>query len=55
MIVFITLLIVLFVVCTTILFTLRLNKYQLKELLYFQYNFIPEPLLSVVKVHSLKK
>lgn len=54
MIIYATLLVVIFIVCTVILLTLRLNKFQLKELLYYQYNYIPEPLLSVVKVHSLK-
>nr|WRQ96317.1 pif-7 [Mamestra configurata nucleopolyhedrovirus A] len=54
MIIYATLLIVIFIVCTVVLLTLRLNKFQLKELLYYQYNYIPEPLLSVVKVHSLK-
>jgi hypothetical protein len=54
MIVYATLLVVVFVVCIVILLTLRLNKFQLKELLYYQYNYIPEPLLSVVKVHNLK-
>ncbi|AAM95067.1 hypothetical protein HaMNV_gp073 [Helicoverpa armigera multiple nucleopolyhedrovirus] len=54
MIIYATLLVVIFIVCTVVLLTLRLNKFQLKELLYYQYNYIPEPLLSVVKVHSLK-
>ncbi|WBB27290.1 PIF-7 [Mythimna sequax nucleopolyhedrovirus] len=54
MIIYAALLVVIFIVCTVILLTLRLNKFQLKELLFYQYNYIPEPLLSVVKVHSLK-
>ncbi|AUV65337.1 PIF-7 [Alphabaculovirus myunipunctae] len=54
MIVYAILLIVVFVTCATILFTLRLNKHQLKELLYYQYKFIPETLLGTVKVHNLK-
>lgn len=54
MIVYAVLLVVVFVVCIFILITLRLNKFQLQELLYYQYNYIPESLLSVVKVHRLK-
>ncbi|AIZ48621.1 asb064 [Agrotis segetum nucleopolyhedrovirus B] len=54
MIVYVVLMVVVFVTCVFILITLRLNKFQLQELLYYQYNYIPESLLSVVKVHRLK-
>ncbi|ABM45770.1 unknown protein [Spodoptera frugiperda multiple nucleopolyhedrovirus] len=54
MIVYVLLLVVIFVVAIIVLLTLRINKFQLKELLYYQYNYIPETLLSVVKVHRLK-
>ncbi|ACI47433.1 ORF63 [Spodoptera eridania nucleopolyhedrovirus] len=54
MIVYITLMVVIFVIAIVVLITLRLNKFQLQELLYYQYNYIPETLLSVVKVHRLK-
>jgi hypothetical protein len=54
MIVYIALMVVIFVIAIVVLITLRLNKFQLQELLYYQYNYIPETLLSVVKVHRLK-
>ncbi|AAZ38233.1 ORF-67 [Agrotis segetum nucleopolyhedrovirus A] len=54
MIVYMVLMVVVFAVGVFILITLRLNKFQLQELLYYQYNYIPESLLSVVKVHQLK-
>ncbi|ACI28776.1 agip74 [Agrotis ipsilon multiple nucleopolyhedrovirus] len=54
MIVYAVLMVVVFAVCVFILITLRLNKFQLQELLYYQYNYIPQSLLSVVKVHRLK-
>ena len=54
MIVYIILIVLVFIVCLFVLLTLRLNKIQLQELLYYQYNYIPEPLLPVVKVHKLK-
>jgi Per os infectivity factor AC110 len=55
MIVCIVLIIIIFVVCLVILLTLRLNKFQLTQLVYFQYNYIPESLLDTVKVISLKE
>ncbi|AAF33590.1 Unknown (Ac110) [Spodoptera exigua multiple nucleopolyhedrovirus] len=54
MIVYIALMVVIFVIAIVILITLRLNKFQLQELLYYQYKYIPETLLNVVKVHRLK-
>lgn len=54
MIVYIVLMIVIFATAIIVLITLRLNKFQLQELLYYQYNYIPETLLNVVKVHRLK-
>ncbi|QAT90343.1 PIF-7 [Spodoptera exempta nucleopolyhedrovirus] len=54
MIVYGILLVVIFVTCIVVLITLRINKFQLQELLYFQYNYIPKSLLGVVKVHRLK-
>ncbi|AYN45011.1 se51 [Alphabaculovirus alterspexiguae] len=54
MIVYAILMVVIFITCIVVLITLRINKFQLQELLYFQYNYIPESLLGVVKVHRLK-
>ncbi|QNV47877.1 per os infectivity factor 7 [Alphabaculovirus altersperidaniae] len=54
MILYVLLAIVIFVVAIVVLITLRLNKFQLQELLYYQYKYIPETLLGVVKVHRLK-
>ncbi|AGR56845.1 ac110 [Hemileuca sp. nucleopolyhedrovirus] len=54
MIVYIVALIIIFVLFVVLLFTLRLNKNQLGRLVYYQYNYIPEPLISLVKVNNLK-
>ncbi|ABY65818.1 hypothetical protein [Orgyia leucostigma nucleopolyhedrovirus] len=54
MIVYIVLLVVLFVLCLTALAVLRLNKNQIARLVYFQYNYIPDALTGLVKVHNLK-
>ncbi|QEI03452.1 PIF-7 [Spodoptera cosmioides nucleopolyhedrovirus] len=54
MIVYIALMVMIFVTAIIVLITLRLNKFQLQELLYYQYKYIPETLLGVVKVHRLK-
>nr|AKN91053.1 ORF-83 [Buzura suppressaria nucleopolyhedrovirus]QYF10565.1 per os infectivity factor 7 [Buzura suppressaria nucleopolyhedrovirus] len=43
-----------FIVAVIGLFTLRINRNQLARLVYYQYNYIPEHLVSLVKVHNLK-
>ncbi|ADB84432.1 hypothetical protein [Apocheima cinerarium nucleopolyhedrovirus] len=53
--IYIICIIVIFVFFTFLLLTLRLNNNQIKRLVYYQYNYIPEPLISLVKVRSLKK
>ncbi|QYC92793.1 Per os infectivity factor 7 [Trabala vishnou gigantina nucleopolyhedrovirus] len=54
MFVYIIALVFAFVMFVTILITLRLNRNQTQKLVYFQYNYIPEPLVGLVKVRSLK-
>lgn len=54
MLVYLVLMVVIFVVCLSILVLLLVNKSQLRQLLYYQYNYIPEPLISLVKVTNLK-
>ncbi|ABI35766.1 hypothetical protein [Ectropis obliqua nucleopolyhedrovirus] len=54
MFVYMVVLFVIFALCLTVLFTLRLNKNQMRQLIYYQYNYIPEPLISLVAVHNLK-
>ncbi|AAG53836.1 unknown [Helicoverpa armigera nucleopolyhedrovirus] len=36
------------------LYLLRQNKRDLRRQLYYQYKYIPEPLVSLVTVHKLK-
>ncbi|AKN80591.1 hypothetical protein [Perigonia lusca single nucleopolyhedrovirus] len=55
MIVFIVFVIVSFFVALAILFTLRLNKKLVENLVYYQYNYIPQPLVKHVKVFDLKQ
>ncbi|AAZ67463.1 hypothetical protein [Trichoplusia ni single nucleopolyhedrovirus] len=54
MIVYVVLLIVVFVVFLTVLVVLAVNKIQLRQMLYYQYKFIPEPLIRFVTVDRLK-
>lgn len=54
MIVQIILLTLVFVVCVGILYLLKLNKKQVERIVYYQYKYIPEPLLGVVKIIDLK-
>ncbi|QEI03619.1 PIF-7 [Rachiplusia nu nucleopolyhedrovirus] len=54
MVLYIVLLVLVFVLCLIILLVLLINKSQLRRLLYYQYNYIPEPLISLVKVKNLK-
>ncbi|QWO71636.1 per os infectivity factor 7 [Orgyia pseudotsugata single capsid nuclopolyhedrovirus] len=55
MIVYVVAIIVVFVLCVMALMTLRLNKNQISQLVYYQYNYIPDALTGLVKVHKLKK
>jgi flagellar basal body-associated protein FliL len=54
MIIYIILLLTLLVVAAVMLFVLVLNRAQVKKSLYYQYNYIPEPLIRYVKVDNLK-
>ncbi|AAR28874.1 ORF110 [Leucania separata nucleopolyhedrovirus] len=54
MLTYVVLIVVLFVVFVTILFVLRLNRQQVAKVLYYQYNYIPKPFISFVKVYALK-
>ncbi|QED40614.1 PIF-7 [Chrysodeixis includens nucleopolyhedrovirus] len=51
----IVLLVVIFVICVSVLILLRINKSQLRQQLYYQYKYIPEPLISLVTVENLKQ
>ncbi|ABF47432.1 ac110-like protein [Clanis bilineata nucleopolyhedrovirus] len=51
---FIILIVIIFVVACYSLITLRLNRKQTETDLFYQYNYIPQPLLPFVKVHKLK-
>ncbi|ACO53542.1 unknown [Euproctis pseudoconspersa nucleopolyhedrovirus] len=55
MLVYVLLLIVVFACAVAALLTLRLNKNQLKKLIYYQYNYIPESLTDIVTVKNLKQ
>ncbi|AXU41546.1 PIF-7 [Alphabaculovirus altermyunipunctae] len=48
------LIVVLFVLFVTVLYVLKLNKQQVAKVLYYQYNYIPKPFISFVKVYALK-
>lgn len=54
MIVYVALMVVVFVVFLTVLVVLSVNKIQLRQMLYYQYKYIPEPLIRFVKVDRLK-
>lgn len=54
MLVYFALIVVLLATFVTVLFTLRLNKKQVEKVLFYQYNYIPKPLISLVKVYALK-
>ncbi|AWW14450.1 hypothetical protein KM620_gp090 [Hyposidra talaca nucleopolyhedrovirus] len=43
-----------FILAVISLLTLYVNRVQLARLVYYQYNYIPEPLISLVRVHNLK-
>lgn len=55
MLLYLVLMVVVFIVCLYLLMLLLANKSQLRQLLYYQYNYIPEPLLSLVEVTNLKQ
>nr|UQV25630.1 hypothetical protein [Spodoptera litura nucleopolyhedrovirus] len=52
--IYIVLVIVLTVCFVTMLFVLRTNRQHVEKILYYQYNYIPKPLISLVKVYKLK-
>ncbi|AUF81607.1 ac110 [Malacosoma neustria nucleopolyhedrovirus] len=54
MLVYIILLIVIFCMGVWGMLVLKLNKQHVRKNVYYQYNYIPEPLVSLVKVHNLK-
>ncbi|AAC70292.1 LdOrf-106 peptide [Lymantria dispar multiple nucleopolyhedrovirus] len=48
------LLVTTFLVCAFLLFALATNEKQVRKILYYQYKYIPEPLISLVEVINLK-
>jgi hypothetical protein len=54
MIVYIVLIFLFFVVAVIAVFTLRHNKLLVRRRVYYQYNYIPAPLVGLVRVHELK-
>ncbi|AXS67749.1 ac110-like protein [Cryptophlebia peltastica nucleopolyhedrovirus] len=48
------LMIIVFIAALVMLTLTKLNKKIINEIVYFQYNFIPEPLISLVNVIRLK-
>jgi hypothetical protein len=54
MLVYIILLCVIFSMGVWGLVVLKLNKHHVRKNVYYQYKYIPEPLVSLVKVHNLK-
>nr|ANS70993.1 hypothetical protein [Lymantria dispar multiple nucleopolyhedrovirus] len=44
-----------FVVCLFLLLALKSNRKQINKLIYYQYKYIPEPLISLVSVKKLKE
>ncbi|QHB21755.1 ac110 [Artaxa digramma nucleopolyhedrovirus] len=54
MLVGIVLMVLVFVCAIATLLTLRLNKNHISKLIYYQYNYIPEPLVNLVEAKGLK-
>ena len=55
MLVYAVLLVLTLIVFVGLLFVLRTNHEQLRERAFYQYNFIPQSLISLVKIHKLKE